>query len=412
MRTSCGTHGPDQPMWIGAFASASLINLLVTFVDPSNHPTISYPAASMIMKYIAAHRPKLQRLGLFPHYELGIRGEEGESSLLAFLSGNDFYEYMADLTSLREISGTLAWFQDEALLALGQLPYLETLAAYSGYGEPGGSLDFKLPDGLFPSLRHLILHDLHPYDATCVLFYGPPLLRNLTSLDVQFYLNGLDDRDQDDDNEWFNEDLFSHLENAPNLGELKLVAFPRDETKNVVCALDESSMRILSALPLHTLSLHYIGFAHDALDMDLATIFPSLTRLEMPSRLVSLATLPYFTRIPSLQYLELCLDLRNEVVLGLDDAGQYDLTTLATGAGGEICTTFDDMDSVARILLSMWPNLTCLAWPRPDEATKPEILKYEWAESLNAHITSLREISPFREPEHDIVENDETKLAV
>ncbi|KAG8702524.1 hypothetical protein FRC08_003437 [Ceratobasidium sp. 394] len=351
IRTSCGAHGPDQPMWIGAFASPSLVNLRVSFeyIDASNHPTISYPAASMIMKSVVAHHPKLERLGVFPYYEKGMHGEEGESNLLAFLSGNNFYEYVADLTSLREISGTLAWFNDEALLLLGELPHLETLAAYSGDDEAGGDVTFRLPDGSFPSLRHLILHDMHVHDATSVLFYGPPLLRNLTALDVQFYLIGLDDPDQEfDDDEWFNERLIPYLEDTPNLTDLKIVAFPRNKAKNVVCELDEPSLLILSALPLHTLALHYIGFADDISDLELGTIWPGLTRLEMPSCFVSLTDLRHFAAIPSLQYLKLRLDLRNKVVPGLDGPKQSGLTTLASGVRGEICSTFVDIDSVAR----------------------------------------------------------------
>ncbi|KAG9126315.1 hypothetical protein FRC07_003941, partial [Ceratobasidium sp. 392] len=89
--TSCNTSGPDQPMWAGAFSSPSLVNPVITAGNLSDAPTISYPAASFLMKSLAAHHPKLEWLSLFPEYEIGNHADEAEDNLLAFLSGNIFY---------------------------------------------------------------------------------------------------------------------------------------------------------------------------------------------------------------------------------------------------------------------------------------------------------------------------------
>ncbi|KAG9091023.1 hypothetical protein FS749_000120 [Ceratobasidium sp. UAMH 11750] len=158
------SFGPDQAMWIGAFASPSLINLLITPSRPRVAPTVSYAAASFILRSVMVHRPALRRLGLYPHMEIGNFGEEGESSFLAFLSGAPFYQYVAGVTSLRHLSGILAWFEDEALKVIGQLTHLETISIYSGFDEPGAHGELEMADDSFPSLRGLEVFHLDPWD--------------------------------------------------------------------------------------------------------------------------------------------------------------------------------------------------------------------------------------------------------
>ncbi|KAG8796178.1 hypothetical protein FRC12_003769 [Ceratobasidium sp. 428] len=379
-------------MWIGAFASPSLVNLLITPSEPGRAPTISYEAASVLMKGILPQVPKLEKLGLFPDYEVGKYGDEGESNFLAMLSGDQFYMYITGATSLRHLSGSLAWIDDEPLLVLGQLPYLETITVSSA-DEVSMALEFKLPEDSFPSLRGLFLHKMNPFFAMPILGLTP-LLRGLTSLDLHIVMGLLDEEGVDSDS-WL-ADFFPCLANAPRVENLKI--YLEGQTKHEPIEpfeIDEDALDTMSQLPLQYLQLRDLVLGSETLqNMDLDVAWPSLTHLEIPAQSVSLTGLAKFVAIPSLQHLELQLDLQRESVPEYYDLGQSSLVTLVTSKGGKVCSKFADVDFVARALLSMAPRLTCVTWPTPGKNTfKNEILQYERAEILNGYLSSLREIN-------------------
>ncbi|KAG8702523.1 hypothetical protein FRC08_003436 [Ceratobasidium sp. 394] len=396
IQTLCDSHGPDQLMWIETFASPALTNLLIVPSVPSEAPTISYAAASSIMKTLKPHLPRLQRLSLFPDYEVGGYADKGESNFLALLSGNPFHTYMADATSLRHLSGTLAWTDSESLLILAQLPHLETITIHSGVDEAGMNAGFKLPKNSFPSLRGLYLYNVPPF------FVGPimclkPLLRGLTSLDLHINMDRLDSTEIDH-HDWLNEDFFPCLASALHITELKIWAELGTENSDSPYVIDDTVLPMFSHLPLQSLLLRDMVLPSEALQLDLGTIWPSLTRLEIPGQRVSLASLPRFATLHRLQYLELELDLRNEPIPELHGLKQPALTTLVTSKGGKMCSRFADIDSVARSLLAILPGVTCVTWPEPKEgAPMEEIRQHEFAEYLNGHLSSLREIRALRE---------------
>ncbi|KAG8706656.1 hypothetical protein FRC09_002296 [Ceratobasidium sp. 395] len=394
MQTSCDRHGPDQPMWVGAFASPSLVNLLITPSEPGEAPTISYEAASVLMKNILPHVSQLQTIGLFPDYQVGRYGDEGESNFLAMLSEDHFYMYLAGATSLRHLSGSLAWTGNESLLILGKLPYLETITM-SLADEAGMDLDFQLPEDSFPSLRGLFFHKMDPIFASLTL-HLTPLLRGLTSLHLHIIM-GLVDETEFEHDLWLAEMFFPCLADAPHVENLKI--YVEGDAKDGVIEpfeIDEPVLDIMSHLPLQYLQLRGLVLDSEALQMDLNSVWPLLTHLEIPAQPVSLAGLPKFIAISCLQHLEVQLDLRRE-----DFPEPYDLesslTTLAASKGGKVCSNFADVDFVVHVLLSVAPNLTHVTWPTPGGgASKNEVRQYECAEFLNGYLLSLRETSTLR----------------
>ncbi|KAG8760485.1 hypothetical protein FRC12_009567 [Ceratobasidium sp. 428] len=391
IQTSCDSHGPDQPMWAAAFASPSLVNLSIIPSKPGETPTISWAAASVLMKHVLPFASKLQKIGLFPDDDVGSYIKDGESHFLAMLSEDPFYEYVRSATNLRHLSGSLAWTDDKSLLILGQLPYLETITL-SGADEIRVN-KFKLPTDFFPSLHSLHLHSMHPLFAEQMLWIKS-LLKGLTSLDLHLHMDMLDDSEVSRD-EWLITEFFPCLANAPRVEKLKIHL--EEDTKPEPYGIGESALDILSDLPLQCLQLRGLVLDSEALQMDLDNIWPSLTHLEILERSVSLAGLPRFVAIPCLQHLELQLDLRRETLPELSGLGESNLTTLVTSKGGKVCSKFADVDFVARALLSIAPNLTCVTWPTPEgSAPKNEVRQHECVEFLNGQLSSLREINKLR----------------
>ncbi|KAG8739876.1 hypothetical protein FRC12_016174 [Ceratobasidium sp. 428] len=238
MMTNCNSSGSCQPMWVGTFSSPSLVNLEITADNLSNAPTVSYQAASFIMKSLTVHCPKIESLGLFPSALDGNHVEDAESSLIAFLSGDRFYEYASNLTSLTHLSCTFAWFQVPALRILGRLPHLESIAVC---GVDHVDYISELTEDLFPMLRRLTLHGSDHFNASETL-KTTQMLKNLTILHVKLDIN-VDELDTDE-NTWFVEDFFPLLLNAPLLTNLNVDADSSQDRGNDL-EVGESVLRVL-----------------------------------------------------------------------------------------------------------------------------------------------------------------------
>ncbi|KAG8760483.1 hypothetical protein FRC12_009565 [Ceratobasidium sp. 428] len=206
----------------------------------------------------------------------------------------------------------------------------------------------------------------------------------------------LDDTEVDHD-EWLAESFFPYLANTPHVEKLKIYLEGDTKHDTEPYEIGESILDILSDLPLQYLQLRGLVLGSEALLLDLEDVWPSLTHLEILGQSVSLTGLPRFLALPCLQHLELQLDLRREALSEPYSLGGSILTTLVGSKGGKVCSKFADIDFVARALLSIAPNLTCVAWPTPGEgASKNEVRQYECAEFLNGHLASLREIDTLR----------------
>ncbi|KAG8726519.1 hypothetical protein FRC12_023326, partial [Ceratobasidium sp. 428] len=290
IKTVSDTNGPNQPMWIGTFSSPSLVNLLITDGNLWDTPTVSYPAASFMMKSLAAHQPKLERLELFPFSEVGNYVDEGESNLLAFLSGDPFYKYAVYFTSLKHLSCTFAWFEGPALQILGQLPHLETIDV-CGVDEPEEASS-ELSEDSFPSLRSLYLHMSNPFDAAIILMITQ-MLKGLTSLRILLDIVGLINA-MVDEQLWLTEDFFPLLLNAPNVTDLWIDADPNNELEDEI-EIDRSVLEVFHQLPLKSLHLGQICMSDEDLQSNLAWVWPSISRLSMPRQPISFTLLSLFT---------------------------------------------------------------------------------------------------------------------
>ncbi|KAG8682929.1 hypothetical protein FRC08_014641, partial [Ceratobasidium sp. 394] len=392
IRTSSDSSGPVQSMWVRAFSSPSLVNLLITSSDLSHPPTISFPAASFIMKSLVAHCPKLEKLGLFPDSGNGDDQEDGESSLFAFLSGDPFYTYVAFIPSLRHLTCTLAWFDIASLQILGQLPHLETITFCAHTEDDATDWSSVLPDDSFPSLRSLSLHRLYAFDIVNVLS-TTQVTKNLTSLDVRLGISGLIDDPDVEHVSWLIEEFFPLLLNAPHLANLRVDAEPTNNVDNNF-VIGGSVMEIFQKLPLKTLHLEDIYLNDAALDFDLASVWPLVTRLCIPQQPAPPAILSRFAAVPGLQYLELRLDLRKPM-LGYNHSASP-LAVLSAGPASGICWGFKDLDLTTRALLDVFPNLTRVAWPKPDEGISSKFTAAH-VEFLNGHLATLREIRELRQ---------------
>ncbi|KAG8711772.1 hypothetical protein FRC09_020411 [Ceratobasidium sp. 395] len=385
--TTCNSSGPCQPMWVGTFSSPSLVNLEITADNLSNAPTISYHAASFIMKSLTAHCPKIKRLGLFPYSIDGDHAEDAESSLLAFLSGDKFYEYVSTLTSLIHLSCTFAWLQVPALRILGRLPHLESIAVC---GVDHADDISELTEDLFPMLHRLTLHG-SSCSNTLETLGTLSMVKNLTLLHVKLDID-TEDLDIDED-VWLAEEFFPLLLNAPRLTDVKIDADSSHNRGDGV-KIGESVLRIFQRLPLKSLHLDAISLSNEALRFDLASVWPSVTHLKLPQQDASMTTISCFATLPELRHLELRLDFYYPPHEFSPTVSP--LVILEASFGSAICSNFEDMDRIAHTLLDIFPKLTRIAWAGdqlPALAVQPAIERVGF---LNGHLSTLRELQALK----------------
>ncbi|KAG9074560.1 hypothetical protein FS749_013860 [Ceratobasidium sp. UAMH 11750] len=394
IQTTCNSHGPDQPMWVGAFSTPSLVNLLIAPSDLSLAPTVSYPAASMILKSLIMHHPKIERLGLFPDSNLGRDGSDGGNNLLAFLSGRPFYEYIGYATGLRHLSCTLAWFKEKPLQVLGHLPHLESITVCSAVDSLRDESPVLL-DGSFPSLRSLSLHVLNPFDIADIMDITE-LTKNLMFLDLRFNFELLLHIHDFEEGPWFTNEFFPLLLNAPCVIDLRIEPDPVGMMYDPF-HIHTDSLSILQRLPLQSLRLGQIRISD--YDSDLASIWPSVTHLHIPQHYTSFHTFPRFAALPALKHLELDLDLKTVPAYEPRSIQPSALTVLEAGPWSAVTSDSKELDTVAHLLLDIWSNLTHVVWPEP-KASDDELLEKMFAcksvKSLNGYIATLRDLRGLR----------------
>ncbi|KAG8719231.1 hypothetical protein FRC09_011444 [Ceratobasidium sp. 395] len=332
----------NQPMWVGAFSSPSLVNLLIADGDLWDASIVSYNAASFMTKSLAARHPKLERLELFPSPVADYHVDEGESTLLAFLSGDPFYEYAAHFTSLKHLSCTFAWFEGPALQILGQLPRLEIIDV-SGVDDRLETMSPELSKDSFPSLRSLCLHLPYPSDASKTLMITQ-MVKGLTSLRILLNMeevtSGINNRPS------LMGQFFPLLLNAPHVTDLWINADANGELKDEI-EIDGSALEIFRHLPLKSLHLGQIYLSDEALQLDLALVWPSISRLSIPKHPTSLIQLSLFAMLPELRHLELQLMDHDEFKLEYGGTASG-LTVLQAGPNSEFCWNPQRVDRIRR----------------------------------------------------------------
>jgi hypothetical protein len=122
-------------------------------------------------------------LGLFSDSDLGNYGDDEGNSLLVLLSDDPFYQYRTNATTLRRLSGTLAWFRQVPLQLLSKLPCLEGISIHSDADSHPNNAESLLSHVSFPSLRRLSLTMLHPHDTSNTLSIKL-IVSNLAALEL------------------------------------------------------------------------------------------------------------------------------------------------------------------------------------------------------------------------------------
>ncbi|KAG8740017.1 hypothetical protein FRC12_016134 [Ceratobasidium sp. 428] len=391
------TDGPNQPMWIGAFSCPSLVNIEIATSDLRSVPTVSYPTASYIMRYLGLRCPKIERLSLFPSVGKDDRSDHAEIGLRAFPRGDIlFYMYATTLTCLRHLSCTYAWLQPLGAQVLGRLPYLESIAACGAHNADHDSFDPAINEDLFPMLHYLYLRDPDCLESAKVM-EATQIVKNLKSLHVSLGMSYYADAGEES---WIMDQFSSLLLNTPNLTDLRIDA-NLGSNEDYVYFMDESVLGILQRLPLKSLHLGEIRLYLQALSLDLASVWPFVTSLRIPWQPASLEMISRFAELPNLLELELRLDLRKPTREYSKTTSR--LTVLEASRSSKIYSDSEDIEQITRALHNIFPDITRVAWPNthigwPSDLREgpAKTLEYERAEFLNRYLATLREFQTLK----------------
>ncbi|KAG9122179.1 hypothetical protein FRC07_001558 [Ceratobasidium sp. 392] len=297
------------------------------------------------------YHPKIKQLDLFPSRAANKHVGDGGKILQPLLPGKTLgfgYQHLARLTTLTHLSGTFAWFEQKPVLILAKLPNLESISIYLDEDDTGPcqNLNSLLSDDSFPSLRELTLDRAHIFQALRVLKAGR-LVGRLTTLRL-----GIEDEDFGFDNihgVWETEDyrfpdLFTH---ATHLNHLEVTVYEPD----ILLPFDQYILWALLELPIQTMKLHGVRLDDVELvteEMDVA--WPDLTDLRIPDYPVTLYDISDFALMSGLRYLEVQLDFRNpkKYTPFRELQPVKSLGVIKSSAGGHMCSTSEEMDSIAR----------------------------------------------------------------
>ncbi|QRW10125.1 hypothetical protein RhiLY_09124 [Ceratobasidium sp. AG-Ba] len=380
-------RGADQPLWIAAFASPSLIE--VSTPPPPHFASASLVprrAAAYMMQFLAHQGPKLQSLDLFPSEEAESHIGDGGNILRPFLPGKTlkFFEYIANFNSLVHLSGTFEWFEKKPFRILSRLPHLESISIYSDEPAAEDDLDSLLANNSFPSLRELAFERVHVNDVLGVAF-NERFIQRVTTLRL-----GSEEEHLGFDNIhgiWDTEEssiprIFEHL---TNIKHLEFTVYEPD----ILLPFDQYILGPLLEIPLKTLILRGV----DVEDWQLLTeerdeAWPDMTELRIFDYTVTLDELCEYALMPSLRQIEFKLNFRGtrkpwpgyrEQVLV-----NPSLEVIKSSQGGTMCSTTEEMDIIANALLVHWPNLKRIEWDTEDEVT------LRLVDQLNAKLNAAR----------------------
>lgn len=279
-------------------------------LNTGKFPWISWRSTSVILQIILDRCPNLQSLALFPCITAQNDSPTDKEFCLLFLMYKRPYgELLGCFQNLEFLSTTSAIIQHPALQALGQLPRLRTLCV-SHSNDVVYDFDYGLGDASFPALERLVLRFKDVYEVEGVLKITP-LIRRLTSLAMYFCSDEimLDVEDEDgteDEGSWTATHLLSHLEHAPNLGELTInfdMPNRREEMLEIRDFLHIANRLVM--LPIKRLTLESVKFAlenftEEGFD---AAMWPRLTHLHIPDQDTPREVLLSLSGLPRLQSL-------------------------------------------------------------------------------------------------------------
>lgn len=387
-----GPYAQEQPLWVIAFASASLVKLSIPPGRIYEAPAISYRAASTVLKAVMQHRPNLEEVSLFPTTKRGNHLDGMESNIVIPASGQPFHRYLIGADNLRHLSGSVAWLMPEPQLVLSKLPQLESIAIYSCLIDPENYKRSVLPAQSFPALRRFAMHQVDPKHIIEVL-WTRNMLQHVTSLNIDLDIDMLQEGQGDE--EWAIHTLFPALVNIPHLCDLTIDIGDCPPWPRTI--INPSVLNILSTLPLQSVTLAGMQCPLDSWPDNFMTAWPLVTKLSLPDQGVTVDQLSHFAALPKLEYLQVRLALRRPSTTVCSLSSRAPLHTL------ESSTKFIDkdpsaVDDIARLLLSYWPNLAQVAWPDPEIQNTAEYdFNRKFFEILNHRLNTLRALNDTEE---------------
>ncbi|KAG9078607.1 hypothetical protein FRC06_008283 [Ceratobasidium sp. 370] len=367
--------------WITSFLVPSTIEIQIV---PANYDNLDMAltstAGSVILQSITSVCPRLVRLSLFPSDVLSTTSQSQQvQPLIGFLEHKPPRHYLSLLDKLCELETSTMLLESESFQVIGSLPNLGSLKLYSIYNNPSFR-GITLPDDSFPVLRQLSLMGLKSVEVQAALDLLP-LVRNLGSFEISMI-------HRSEHRNWLVTSFFPRVKNMVQLSNL-CACFEIDEP--VEDGLDVHNiehpvvLEVLSGLPLKTVKL--AGATFNFLT-DYKSIFPGVTKLELPDCRIENFCLHYFAGLGQLEYLAIRLscwaeaDPEDEYL-----AGSSFLHTLEITRGATPPFTAHDSVGLAEILVGLWPNLQSVILSNGGDFMETDRTNIE---RLNAHIEIAR----------------------
>ncbi|KAG8738011.1 hypothetical protein FRC10_007404 [Ceratobasidium sp. 414] len=381
-------HGSDELVWVKTFISSSVTKvgaIAGNFKFPTYMPSL---VVDVIMSTVAECCPRLLKLSLFPTPDHLSDKPKASDNLLGFLWRRPYHESLSRLPNLVELTCSMGMFERDSLLVISSLPALRRLTVFGFDGVPVLHTD-SLSSESFPTLHELQLAELDRECLTSVLRL-PPLMSHLTHLELDYQLDEPGSDDEEDQGERIALDVLSRLEDSPRLRSLDLnVNFfgePHDIGRKDV-------MEIFSKLPLESITLGGMRVGYLTYNAEhLKTAWLNVTSVHMPDQLGSPNVLRHFAQLPRLQYLEvnLCLEI---VVDCPNEVSLCPLHTLESSDDGDIAHEPEDLGPIGDFLLTLFPNLGKVVWPRAQKNGPPEAAAQErFVGFLNQYMALKREV--------------------
>ncbi|KAF8603618.1 hypothetical protein BDV93DRAFT_544547 [Ceratobasidium sp. AG-I] len=338
--------------WINLFLTPNLVELRVPNPNGDICAMFTWLApllVSNMLESVSSRCPSLKTLEVSP-------GTTEPNAVVEFNipTGTGLHEHISRFDSLRTLVTSAAALEPGMLTALGQLPKLEALSIVSSHQHEPTMRLVPLSREAFPALTRLELRRLS-LRAIMALWHTPRLVENLSSVSIaQPILDDWTPRN------WAGE-LISHVcRQSPHLREFYLDPY---YYASQVVYLSNNDLFLLKdqSISLHSLTLCGTRMDADISNQDLASAFPHLRVLRLPSWRITWHTIrDLATRLPMLSTLSVGLDQWHTSV---------PMTTSCVSSNAlslELNWTFSSHQPVvelAEFLCATWPAVQCAFLP-------------------------------------------------
>ncbi|CAE6436309.1 unnamed protein product [Rhizoctonia solani] len=400
MENTSPQHGMTELKWIRAFAAPGMEELSLTPDDSSTDPGIPYSFASVILRELSSRSPKIQVLR-FPANDM-ITTSSNMITMKGMLTlqhqaAEPWYSHLQCMPNIRDLTVSDGWLYPPCLGAIGNLPNLTSLSLIPGsYEDCDHDWDIdpesiQLSTDTFPVLSHLSIDHLPALTIGKILGLKP-MLRGITTLELEFELNDIDP--------WMEEletamsRLFEGLRNLPYLQRLGIGVHPSLE---VEWPVDISEY--LSSMGEHA-SLKCVRLRGMCMDpewcihkLNLGTIWQNVEVLIMPTQPASIRELSLFATMPRLKLLVAELNLERPYLPESPNPRHYQKIVLRSTK--EICLSedFESLVLLARALRHLWPKIQGVLWSGENELVQVALADY-----FNYFVLPLRKSYLFGKP--------------